>query len=180
LENAPKISLIVALTAGGVIGAENRIPWRIREDLQLFKRITLGHPVIMGRKTFQSLPGGTVLKGRLNLVVSRSWTTLPEAPEPGTPEAPEGPILCSGLEEAFEAAARPREGFDSREIFIIGGAQIYRQALPLADRLYLSRVRKEYPGDTLFPRFDEARWPVTETEEYDEFFLEIRDRKEPD
>ncbi len=148
------------MTRERIIGLENDMPWRIPEDQRLFREITLGHPVVMGRKTFESLPAP--LKKRRNIVISRSWSELPDN---------EDTELVSSLNEAIDLVSET-----TNEIFIIGGAQIYTAALPLADRLYISRVHKEYAGDTLFPMFSEELWPITETREFSEFTLEIRER----
>lgn len=142
------ISIIVAIAANGMIGCHNRLLWHIREDLQFFKRTTAGHPVVMGRRTFDSL--GRPLPGRRNVVVTRQsdWRF-------------DGVETVHSLEQAL-ALFDPRE-----EVFIIGGAQIYAQALPLADRLYITRVEKEYEGDTVFPAFETKDWRLVFTERHD-------------
>src|SRR3989338_139592 len=116
------ISIIAAMDRNRVIGKDNALPWNIPEDLKNFKALTSGKSVIMGRKTFESL--GRPLPKRQNIVVSRGMPPI------------EGVIVCSSLDEAFQAAA-------SEEVFVIGGASIYAQALPYADRMYLSYVDKE-------------------------------------
>ena len=103
-------------------------------------------------------------------MVSRSWTETKET------SLPEGAEIFSSLEEALDAAADPAEGMLPGEVFIIGGAQIYGQTLPLADRLYLSRVHREYPGDTRFPAVEAEEWELTETQVFEEFTLERYDR----
>lgn len=128
------ISISVAMTKDRIIGRDNDLPWHLPEDLKQFKERTLGHPVIMGRKTYESI--GRPLPRRRNILVSRTLT-----------EAPEGTELFSTLEAALEAVAREEESF------IIGGAEIYRQTLDRSDRLYISRVEGEYHGDTRFPEF---------------------------
>lgn len=133
------ISIIVAVAENGVIGGGNTLLWHISEDLQRFKRITQGHPVIMGRKTFESL--GRPLPNRHNVVVTRRRDY-----------APEGVTIVSSLEEAI-AMFPPSE-----EIFITGGGQIYEQAMPLADKLYLTTVMHDYEGDTRFPEWDRSGW----------------------
>ncbi|OFZ52902.1 MAG: hypothetical protein A2428_05085 [Bdellovibrionales bacterium RIFOXYC1_FULL_54_43] len=130
-----KVSLIAAVAKNQVIGKEGTLPWHLPDDLKRFKRITMGHPIIMGRKTFESL--GRALPGRLNIIISR------------TPEfhAPEGTVVARSLDEALKAAA------DAEEVFVIGGAQIYDLALSRADRLYLTMIDQEIAGDAFFPEW---------------------------
>ncbi len=142
------ISVIVAVARNGVIGGGNSLLWHISEDLKRFKSITTGHPVIMGRRTFESI--GRPLPGRRNIVVSR---------QPGY--APEGVTRVGSLEEAF-ALFPPEE-----EVFVTGGGQIYRQAMPLADRLYLTEVEHDYEGDTVFPEWDRGEWTETARERHE-------------
>lgn len=136
-----RISLIAAVAQNGVIGREGGLPWRIPEDLKFFKATTLGKPVIMGRKTFQSI--GKPLPGRLNIVLTRDrgW------------HAP-GVTATHDLDAALRAARD--SGAD--EAMIIGGADIYEMALPGAHRIYLTRIAREFDGDALFPAFDPAEW----------------------
>lgn len=141
------ISLIAAVARNQVIGADNCLIWHISEDLRHFKTITSGHPVIMGRKTFESL--GRPLPNRTNVVISRQ-----------TDYRAEGCIVVDSLVNAlllFPAA---------EEVFIIGGAQIYAQALPLADRFYLTEVGADYSGDTYFPEWDRSEWRLTEQDSF--------------
>jgi dihydrofolate reductase len=138
--NSPTLSLIVAMSENRVIGVENRLPWNIPEDLKRFRKITLGHPIIMGRKTYESI--GKVLPGRTNIVITRERLYRVE-----------GGAVTHSLDEALEWA---RQSPGSGEIFIIGGAEIFRQALPKARRIYLTEVRWPFEGDTHFPDFDEA------------------------
>ena len=170
------ITIIAALTRNRVIGRDGGIPWHIPEDLKLFRKTTLGHAVIMGRRTFQSLR--KPLDGRLNIVIS---TTLrgteevnrtKEGNRGGKPDDPDSsPIICSTFHEAV-ATARRRD----RDIFITGGTEVYRQALPVADRMLLSVIFQEYEGDTYFPQFDEADWKKTTSQRYSEFELVVYDR----
>jgi len=140
------ISIIAAVAANGVIGDKNDLLWHISEDLRNFKRLTSGHPVVMGRRTFESL--GRPLPNRTNVVVSRSDTVF------------EG---CATVHSLVGALAM----FPSdEEVFIIGGAQIYAEALPVADRLYLTRVGREYDGDTSFPAWDARDWRLVSREEF--------------
>jgi len=142
--------IIAAMTGRRVIGKDNAMPWHIKEDMQLFKRFTTDNTVIMGRKTYDSLK--RPLKNRNNIVISSSMAES------------EGLTVCRTLEEALDVAERYR-----KENFIIGGARVYEQALPLADEMYLSFVRKDYEGDVFFPAFDEKEWKTREIREYDEF-----------
>ncbi|MBE7423969.1 MAG: dihydrofolate reductase [Zoogloeaceae bacterium] len=136
----PRLSLIAAIAANGVIGAGNALPWRLPEDLRRFRALTLGHPVIMGRKTFESI--GRPLPGRRNIVITRNREYQAAGCE----------VMVS-LADALDAC---RDAGD--EIFVIGGAQIYAEALPLAQRLYLTELKAEYPGDARFPQLDRAAW----------------------
>ncbi|MEY3201780.1 MAG: hypothetical protein RIR70_1330 [Pseudomonadota bacterium] len=136
---APSVSIIVAVAANGVIGIENRLPWRLPEDLKYFRRRTMGHPIIMGRKTWESLPHA--LPGRQNLVVSHNPDFHAE-----------GASCFSSLPSAIQACP------DAAEIFVIGGAQLYREALPLADRLYLTEIGQAFEGDAYFPAIDLKQW----------------------
>ncbi len=142
------VSVIVAVAEGGVIGANGMMPWHISEDLRMFKRVTSGHPVVMGRRTFESL--GRPLPGRTNVVVTRnpSWSS-------------EGVRVAGSLENAVTLFP-PGE-----EVFVIGGGEIYRQAMPLADRFYLTRIDAAYDGDTFFPAWDEADWQLVSSERHE-------------
>ncbi len=129
-----KISIIVAMTEKRVIGVNNRLPWHIPEDFRWFKRNTIGHPIIMGRKTFESI--GKPLPGRKNYVITRQMDY----------RAP-GAVACHSLEEAIEKS----RGLTENEIFIIGGESIFKDALKLTNRIYLTLIHKEYRGDSYFP-----------------------------
>lgn len=138
--STPRISLIAAVAGNGVIGTDNALPWRLPEDLKRFRSLTLGHPVIMGRKTFESI--GRPLPGRRNIVVTRNTDFV----APGCETA-------GSLKAAIAACSGT-----SDEIFVIGGAQLYAQALPQAQRLYLTEIQAEFDGDTRFPSFDPDLW----------------------
>ena len=140
------VSIIVAIAENGVIGDKNALLWSIKEDMRHFRTITTGHPVIMGRKTFESI--GRPLPKRTNVVITRGDITF------------EGCEVAHSLEEAL--AMFPAE----EEIFIIGGAQIYAQALPLADKLYLTIVHRNYEGDTSFPDIDMSEWSEISRESF--------------
>lgn len=145
--STPRLTLIAAVARNGVIGVDNTLPWRLPEDLKRFKALTLGHPIVMGRKTWESL--GRPLPGRANIVVSR---------DPDYSAA--GATLARSLLSAIEAAAA--SGTD--EVFVIGGAEIYRLALPLAQRLQLTEIDREFAGDAHFPDFDRQAWLETARE----------------
>ena len=142
------ISIIVAIAKNGVIGDKNTLLWHLREDMIHFRTITSGHPVVMGRKTYDSI--GRPLPKRTNVVITRD-----------TELQIEGCTMAHSLTEAVEM-------FDSsEEVFIIGGAQIYSQAMPLADRLYLTIIDKEYEGDSSFPEIDYNSWRQISCEKFE-------------
>ena len=143
----PPLALIAARARNGVIGLDNRMPWHLPEDLAYFKRVTLGKPVVMGRKTFESI--GRPLPGRLNIVVTRN---------PGWQAA--GVQVAHSLDAALALAAEAVP----EEIMLIGGAELYRQALPQADVLYLTEIDAEFAGDAFFPEVDLARWRIDREE----------------
>jgi len=136
-QNKPRVSVIAALARNRVIGIENRLPWRLPEDLAHFKALTLNHPILMGRKPFESL--GRPLPGRTNIVITRN---------PGYRR--DGCLVADSIPAAL-ALCR-----DAAEIFFIGGAELYGQAIPLADRLYLTEVDIEAEGDARFPDYDRS------------------------
>ena len=137
-----RITLIAAVARNGVIGTDGDMPWRIPEDFAFFKRTTMGHPLVMGRATFDSI--GRPLPGRRSVVVtrSRSWCH-------------EGVEVAHSLNEALEAAA---SGEGGEEVFVAGGGQIYRQAMPRADRLLITEVDLEPEGSVTFPPIDRDDW----------------------
>ena len=139
------ISLIAAMGKNRVMGHGGKIPWHLSADLKHFKEITTGHPVIMGRKTYESI--GRALPGRTNIVLSRN----PEF-------APADVVLVPSLQEAFKLT----EG--AGEVFVIGGAQIFQQALPLTDKLYLTIVRGDFECDTFFPDYADFKNKISEKE----------------
>ncbi len=136
-----ELVLVAAMARNRVIGNQGDMPWRLPADLAHFKQVTLGHPVIMGRKTFESI--GKPLPGRRNIVISRSRPRLPERVE-----------LADSLDTALSRCV------DAQRVMIIGGGEIYRQALPLANRLELTLVDAEPDGDTVFPDYNLAQWTV--------------------
>lgn len=154
------ISLVVAVAENGVIGQGNAMPWHLPDDLKHFKALTLGKPVVMGRKTFDSLP--RPLPGRHNIVISRNLDWTPPPSDPQTPISV-AHSLVSALEIARSTAPAPVgvHGLPDQgevEVCIIGGADIFALALPLADRLYLTEVHDSPPGDVYFPPFDLEDW----------------------
>ena len=143
------IKIIAALSTNRIIGDKGKIPWFIRGELKRFKDITMGHNVVMGRKTFESI--GKVLEGRRNIIISNNKSF----------EA-DGAIVENSLNLAI---SRCDEG---KDIFIIGGSKIYEMALKYCDYLYLTVIHKSFPGDTYFPEYDASKWKlISETRNYD-------------
>lgn len=142
------VSIIVAIAQNGTIGDKNTLLWHIKEDMRFFRTTTSGHAVIMGRKTFESL-GSKPLPKRKNIVITRSDREF------------EGAYTAHSLEDAIAMA----EG--DEEIFVIGGAQIYAEALKCADRMYITRVERDYEGDTSFPDTDYNVWSLVAEERYE-------------
>ncbi len=136
-----KITIIVAASENSVIGYKNALPWNISEDLKHFKKITINHSVIMGRKTFESI--GKPLKDRRNIVISRDKTLKIEGVE-----------VVNSLDDAIFRTK------DQNEIFIIGGEQIYKMAMPFATNMHITKVYTNIEGDAFFPAFDEREWKI--------------------
>lgn len=145
-----RISLVVAVAENGVIGSDNDLPWRLKGDLKHFKATTMGKPIIMGRKTYDSI--GRPLPGRTNIVMSRRAGDLPD-----------GVVLVPSLEAAFKAA----EATGADEACVTGGAEIYALALPYAHTLHYTRVHMDADGDTLFPPFDEGDWTEVSSQRFE-------------
>ncbi len=143
-----KISIIVAIADNGVIGRDNELPWRLSADLQRFKKLTMGHHLLLGRKTFESI--GRPLPGREMIVVSR-----------GTPDLPEGVHLASSVVDGIERA----RSYGEEELFVAGGASIYAVTLTHCDRICLTRVHGDVDGNVLFPKVDWAAWNEVSREE---------------
>jgi dihydrofolate reductase len=145
----PDIILIAAVAANGVIGAGGTMPWHLPADLQRFKRLTMTKPILMGRRTWESI--GKALPGRLNLVLTRdaAW------------RGP-GAMRVSSLDEALRIAS----DIEAKELFVIGGASVYGEALPLATRIHLTRISTSLPGDSLFPDLEPEEWTETAREDY--------------
>jgi dihydrofolate reductase len=142
------ISLVVAMDRNRLIGRNQQLPWRLPADLRHFKEITMGKPILMGRKTWESI--GRPLPGRTNVVVTRS--TDFQAP---------GCIVFHSIEEALAAVG------NYKEVMVIGGAHIYQQLLPRAERIYLTLVDHAFAGDTWFPELDERDWKETSRQDHD-------------
>jgi dihydrofolate reductase len=142
-----EIIIIVARSTQGVIGRDNELPWRLPADLKHFKASTLNHPIIMGRNTWESL--GKALPERRNIVISRT---------PGF--AAEDAETFTNLDDAIEACK------SSDQVFIIGGAQVYEQAIEIADKMVITEVELDVVGDAHFPEFDEEDWKITHLEEH--------------
>lgn len=140
--------MIAAVAANGVIGQEGRLPWHLPEDLRHFKQTTLGHPVIMGSRTWEEV--GRPLPGRCNIVISRRNLDLPD-----------GVILAGTIEEALEKLSP-----DQPEPFIIGGQKIYELAMPLAEKLIISHLSQPFEGDTYFPNIDPQCWHPAQKTDY--------------
>ena len=145
------ISLVVAVAENGVIGRQGQLPWRMPSDLKIFRRLTMGKPIIMGRRTFDSI--GKALDGRDNIVVTRDGSFL----------AP-GAIVATSLQEALAIAKRAALLRGADEVMVIGGAEIFALALPLADRVYLTRIHASPSGDISFPPLDPSEWSETKRE----------------
>lgn len=152
LPDGVEVSIIVAASQNGVIGKDGDMPWRLRSDLQRFKKLTMGHTMIMGRKTYESI--GRLLPGRKTVILTRQDDYRVD-----------GAMVLGSLAQALAAT-------DDRRPFVVGGAEIYRLALPLASRLYLTRVLADVQGDTYFPEVDWGSWELESTEEV------LRDEKD--
>lgn len=139
------VSLIVAVANNHVIGVNNTLPWHLPEDLKRFRALTTGHHIIMGRKTYESL--GRLLPGRTTVIVTRNKAYQVE-----------GALIASSLEEAIALCK------DDNEAFVIGGAELYKDALKLADKLYLTEIALQVEGDAFFPEFKKSEWKETSRE----------------
>ena len=138
-----KISIVVAMAANGVIGQDNELPWHLPADLKHFKQTTMGKPILMGRKTWESI--GRPLPGRTSIVITRDRTyTAP------------GCVVVNSIEAAIAAAG------EQDEVMVIGGAELYRQVLPYTDTIYLTRIHERFDGDTRFPEISDAEWQQLE------------------
>ena len=154
-----RVSLIAAVAANGVIGRDNGLPWNLPADLRLFQTLTMGHTLVMGRRTWESF--ATPLPGRQIVILTRRPDWHPEGLSGGA-EGADGVEVAGSLDEAL---ARTREAGDT-EVFVAGGTEVFREALPRADRIYLTRVEAEIPGDTYFPEFDMTGWKIVEEDHH--------------
>jgi len=150
------ISIIVAMDEKGAIGRDNGLPWHLSDDLKRFKATTIGHHIVMGRRTYESI--GRPLPGRTNIVVTRNPAYRAE-----------GCRIAHSLEEALEIARENGE----EEVFVTGGRELFAQALDIADRIYLTRVHADVPANVYFPDFDESNWS-----EKDSFYYEADEKNE--
>lgn len=140
------VSLIVAFTENGVIGFEGDMPWKLSADLKRFKRLTMGHHLIMGRNTYESI--GRLLPGRTTIIMTRNAEYFAE-----------GALIAGDLQQALALA---KEAGDE-EAFVVGGGQVYQHALPQAQRIYATRIHTELSGDTFFPEVDWGQWQLIES-----------------
>jgi dihydrofolate reductase len=164
----------VTLTAGpiararnGVIGRDGKLPWRLKTDLAIFRALTMGKPVIMGRKTWESLPKKPLV-GRTNIVLSRDGSFEPH-----------GAVVCEDFAEAVAIAREQAEDDGAREVCVIGGASLFERALPKAGRIYLTDIDAEVEGDVVLPPLDESRWTEVRSERHeagdeDEYAFTVR------
>lgn len=148
-----RLAVIVAVAENGVIGRDNSLPWHLPEDLRYFKRVTMGKPIVMGRKTFESI--GRPLPGRTNIVISRN---------PGFEAT--GVRVVATLDQALELAAAVAGEAGVAELVVIGGAEIYRLAIPRADRLYVTEIHANIAGDARLPDVAWAQWGETHRERH--------------
>ncbi|MCH8820275.1 MAG: dihydrofolate reductase [Acidobacteria bacterium] len=162
-----RLSIIAAVSANRVIGHHGSLPWKLPDDWKRFQKLTMGHHLLMGRKTFESI--GFVLPGRTTVVITHQ-----------SDYHPEGVLVAHSLEEALRLVK------NDSELFIAGGAEIYRPMLPLADRLYLTCVHENFEGDIRFPDFDESDWELVSREDREpdpdhtySFSFVVYDRKPP-
>lgn len=151
------LSIIAAIGPNNVIGKRGALPWHLPEDLKHFKQITMGHPIIMGRKTHESI--GKPLPGRVNIVITRQ----------------EG-YAAAGC-EVFQSLEEAIAKYKDQDPFVIGGAEIYRAALPFADRLYITEVKIPTDGDVFFPEFDRSAWTETSRDPHDQFDFVVMGRR---
>lgn len=143
--SAVPVILVVAVAQNGVIGASGTLPWRLKADLRRFREITMGKPIIMGRKTFESI--GRALDGRDNIVVTRRKR-----------EAPHDVLIASTVEAALELAAARARARGASDVCVIGGGEIYAATMPIADRLHVTHIAAAPEGDVLFPPIAPAEW----------------------
>ena len=147
----PHVSILVAMAKNRVIGRNNALPWQLPPDLKRFKELTMGHHIVMGRKTYESI--GRPLPGRTSVIITRQ----PDYQVPGA-------IVVASIDQALKVCSAGKEV--DQEIFVIGGAQIYRQSLGLCQRIYITEIQQEFDGDTLFPELNQQEWREISREKY--------------
>jgi len=145
------VVLVAAIAENGVIGRDGALPWRLKSDMQHFKKLTVGKPVIMGRKTFESI--GKALKDRTNIVLTRDFGLVAQ-----------GAVLATSMDAAFAFAVSDADKRGAKEIMVIGGSDIFETAMPVADRLEITRVHASPQGDSFFPEIDAQVWRVVKSE----------------
>ena len=150
----PLIALVVAKAENGAIGRGGDLPWHLRSDMRYFREITMGKPIVMGRRTFKSLP--RVLDGRLNIVLTRDRGFV-------APDA----VMAHSLKEGLDAARASATRTGAKEVMIIGGEDVFREVLPQADRIYLTEVHASPEADTWFPALDPSEWRETSREAHE-------------
>lgn len=171
----PRLSALVAMAQNRVIGKKNALPWRLPPDLKRFKELTMGHPIIMGRKTYESI--GRLLPGRTSIIITKR--TGYEVP---------GALIVKSIGEALNACGRTRSSDEVKhlapdsECFVIGGAEIFRHMLQLCDRLYITEIQRDFEGDVYFPEFDRDEWHEVSREKHVddnglEYHFVVLDRK---
>jgi dihydrofolate reductase len=160
-----KVAIVVAVAENGVIGDEGSIPWHYPEDLAYFKDVTVGNPVIMGRRTYEAITDrlGEPLPDRLNIVLSSQDLDLPD-----------GAVQAGSIEAALDIAAET----GTETAYVIGGASVYEQVLPRTDRLHVTEIPESPPGDTHFPEWDRSEWEEVERKERDRLVFRTYERTE--
>jgi dihydrofolate reductase len=148
---------IVCASSNWIIGREGDMPWHLPEDLKHFKKTTMGCPIIMGRKTYESI--GRPLPGRLNVILTRDASY----------SAPDGVAVCTTIDQAIEVARKNQEKVDGSrdEVFIIGGGELYKQTMNLVDKVYLTKIHREISGDTCYGPLDESRFKMIDQDDQD-------------
>ena len=147
----PRLSILVAMARNRVIGQKNQLPWHLPADLKHFKSLTMGHPIVMGRKTYESI--GRPLPGRTNIIMTHQETF----------EVP-GAIVVYSIESALQKCQE--NNAVQHESFIIGGENLYRQTLPYCQRLYITEIQKDFDGDAFFPEFDSNEWQEAQRDQH--------------
>ena len=145
------VVLVAAVAENGVIGRDGALPWRLKSDMQHFKKLTVGKPVIMGRKTYESI--GKALKDRTNIVLTRDLGLVAQ-----------GAVLATSMDAAFAFAATDADKRGVKEIMVIGGSDVFETAMSVADRLEITRVHASPPGDSFFPAIDSQVWHIVKSE----------------